>query len=203
MSLRFILAVLSLVLLFNFSALAAEKVDEKKDSKKEVTPITEWIEAENKLLATLPIENQKVFFIMRNKHSVIRTINVVHRDIKNAVKSCGKENPDLKKEMNTRLGEWEDSVFPILKEAEKFMKLELKEQKAFYESDYKHITNLNDKAYNFSESKVEKKPVTTKEACRSLVESMDNTEDKLIGLLQSILLPQEVIQSRIERDNKK
>lgn len=195
MLLRFIFVLFSFILLFNFSAYAQEK-------KIEETPITKWIKAENKLLATLPTENQKVFFILRNKHSVIRTINIVHRDIKSAVKACGKENPEIKKEMNTRLNEWENSIFPILKEAEKFLKQELKEQQAFYATDYKHVTKLNDEAYKFSESKIEKKPVTSEEACRGLLESMDNTEDKLINLLQDILLPQEVIQNRVDRAEK-
>ena len=167
------------------------------------TPITEWIDAENALLATLPKENQKVFFILRNKHSTIRAIRVVHRDIKNAVEACGKENPSLKKEMNARLKSWEKGVFPILKNAEGFLKRELKEQEAFHESDYKHVTKLNDKAYEFSDGKVEKTPVTSEKACRALLNSMDDTEDNLISLLQDILLPKEVIQNRVDRADKK
>jgi len=173
-----------------------------KKEPKEVTPITKWIDAENELLDSLPKENQKVFFILRNKHSVIRTIDVVHRDIKSAVKACGKENKGIRKEMNARLKEWESAVLPVIKEAQKFLKRELKEQEAFHATDYKHVTKLNDKAYKFSESKVEKQVVTTEKACRGLLNSMDDTEDKLISLLQDILLPQEVIQNRVERDAK-
>jgi hypothetical protein len=199
MFVRFFIPVFCFVLFFGAASYADDK---KEEAPKEKTPITKWIDAENELLASLPRENQKVFFILRNKHSVIRTIGIVHRDIKNAVKACGKENKNLKEEMNTRLKEWESSVLPIIKEAEKFLKRELKEQEAFHVSDYKHVTKLNDKAYKFSESKVEKTPVTTEEACRSLLESMDDTEDNLISLLQDILLPQEVIKSRVERANK-
>lgn len=124
------------------------------------------------------------------------------RDVGNAVKACGKENKDMKQPMRDRFKEWENAVNPILKEAEKFLETELKEQEAFHVSDYKHVTKLNDKAYKFSESKVEKTPVTTKEACEGLLKSMDRTEDKLITLLQDILLPEEVIRTRLEQADK-
>ena len=129
----------------------------------------------------------------------MRSIEIVRRDIQNAVKACGKANPDLKKEMNKRYKSWEKAVMPILKTSQKFLETELKEQDAFHISDYRHVMKLNDKAYEYSESKIEKTPVTTVEACEGLLASMDRTEDKLIGLLQEILLPEEVVRKRLER----
>lgn len=199
MTIRFAIPLVCMFLLFGVTVMAQNAGAQEKKK----TPITEWIDGENTLLATLPKENQKVFFILRNKHSTIRAIRVVHSDIKNAVRACGKENPPLKKEMNARLKSWEKSVFPILKNADSFLKKELKEQEAFHVADYKHVTKLNDKAYEFSESKIEKTPVTTEKACRSLLQSMDDTEDNLISLLQDILLPKEVIQNRVDRADKK
>ncbi|MCI5059799.1 MAG: hypothetical protein MRY79_01870 [Alphaproteobacteria bacterium] len=176
--------------------LAQEKETEKKQKP---TPVSQWVEAENKLLDTLGKPNQKTFFIFRNKHSVMRSIEIVRRDIQNAVKACGKANPNLKKDMNKRFKSWEKAVLPILKTARKFLDTELKEQDAFHVSDYHHVMKLNDKAYEYSESKIEKTPVTTVEACEGLLASMDRTEDKLIGLLQEILLPEEVVRKRLER----
>lgn len=198
MIIRFLIPLFCMFLLFSAIAFAQDTATEKTQE----TPITKWINAENQLLASLPKENQKIFFILRNKHSTMRAINIVHRDIKNAVKACGKENPTLKKEMNTRLKEWENGVFPILKNADSFLKSELKEQQAFHVRDYKYVIKLNDEAYEFSESKIEKTPITTEASCRSLLKSMDDTEDKLISLLQDILLPKEVIQNRVDRSTK-
>lgn len=202
MIIRFLIPLFCIFLLFVTVAFAQDKkAQDAKDFKAEETPITKWIDAENKLLESLPEENQKIFFILRNKHSTIRAINIVHRDIKNAVKACGKENPSIKMQMNTRLKEWEKAVFPILNNAESFLKNELKEQNAFHVKDYEYAVALNDKAYAFSESKIEKTPITTEKSCRSLLKSMDDTEDKLISLLQDILLPKEVIQNRVERSS--
>ena len=183
-------------------ALPVMAEDKPIAEKQEETPITKWIAAENSLLDTMPKSNQEVFFVLRNKHSVIRTLWVVHRDIKNAVKACGKNNKDLKKPMQERLEDWENAVLPILKDADKLLKVEVKEQEAFHASDYNHVIKLNDEAYKFSESKIEKTPVTTQGACEGLLASMDETEDNLVSILQDMLLPEEVVRERIEQAQK-
>lgn len=183
-------------------ALAEENKKKVEDEIKKDTPITEWMSSENALLKRLPKQNQESFFILRNKHSMMRAVEMVRRDIGQAVKACSKENKDMKKDMNARFDQWKNAVNPILKEAKNFLELELKEQTAFHVQDYRHVMALNDKAYKFSESKIKKTPVTTKEACQGLLESMDRTEDNLINILQDVLLPEEVVRERVEQANK-
>lgn len=195
--LKALLCAFTLVSISFSPALAEDKKEKVAD-----TPITKWIKAENAMLDSLGRGSQKAFFVLRNKHSVIRSIGVVRRDIKNAVKACGKKNKDLKGPMNTRFKEWENAVLPILKDAEKFLELELKEQEAFHVTDYRHVMKLNDAAYKFSESKIQKTPVTTQEACEGLLNSMDETEDNLVSILQDILLPEEVVRERVEQAKK-
>lgn len=197
---KLFITIFALTLVILSSAVVAED-KAKKDIAKE-TPITKWMNAENALLDSLPHGNREVLFIFRNKHSVIRSIEVVSDDVGNAVKACGKANPKMKKEMRSRFKDWKKAVFPILKEAKKFLKKELKEQEAFHISDYNHIMKLNDKAYKFSESKITKTLVTSKESCEGLLDSMDSTEDKLVVILQDILLPEEVVRERLEQAKK-
>ena len=173
-----------------------------KDKVVTETPITKWVEAENSLLDSLPRGNKEVFFIFRNKHSVIRSIEIVREDVGDAVRACGKKNPKIRNKISARYKDWEKAIRPILKDAKKFLKKELKEQEAFHVTDYYHVMKLNDKAYKFSESKITKTPVTSQEACEGLLESMDSTEDKLVGILQDILLPEEVVRERLEQAKK-
>lgn len=161
--------------------------------------VQEWIAAENKLIDTLSRKDQQSFYVMRNKHSVIRVVRVVNRDIKNAVNACGKKNPDIKKEMETRLKDWEAAVIPTVDLAEKYLKEEIETQKIVFASDFKHVLKLNDKAYEYGESRIEKQPVTDKDACQDLLKSMDRTENKMVELLQDILLPESVIRERAAR----
>ncbi len=184
---------------------AAEKTNKEeepvkiKEVKKEVTPVTEWIDAENKLTETLPQTNKAVLYILRHKHSVIRTINIVHGEINNAVIACGKENPDFKNEISSRFKDWEKAVLPIVKSAKKELKREIKEQDAVHASDVNHILDLNDKAYKYTNDKIVKTPVSKLDSCKRLLLSMDRTENELVKLLEETLLPIEVIRSRDRR----
>lgn len=196
------LLILTLMFTLNVSAALAEE-DAKPEKQVEENPITKWVTAEKKFMKSMPRANQEVFFVLRNKHNVIRTIEIVHRDVAKAAKACGKENEDIKKPINARLKSWEKAVLPILKTAEKFLETELKDQDAFHVSDYRHVTELNDEAFEYSDAQVEKQIVTTPEACQKLLESMDRTEDELVSLLQEILLPEEVIRKRVKKDIEK
>ena len=164
------------------------------------TPISEWRTAEDAIIKTLEgKDDQETYFILRNKYGVIRAIRVVKRDIGNAVQACGQENPQLQDKMNTRFKDWKKSVDPILKHAESFLRQEVREQSVLPEKEFKRIQKLNDKALDFQESRVEKKPVTEEEACLRLLESMDRTEDQMLGLMQNILLPESVIRETADQ----
>ncbi len=172
-----------------------------KEKQNDQTPITKWMAAENAMIETLPEQNQEVFFVMRNKYNVIRSVRMVERDIKNAVQSCAKENNEIKTEINTRFNEWQNAINPILKEASNFLDQELKQQEAFHVSDFKMVSKLNDKAFDFSEDQIRKKPVSSLKSCQSLMKSMNKTENQLVDLLQTILIPEEVVRKRLERNN--
>jgi hypothetical protein len=191
-----------MILLTAFGSGAAWAADEKKqaaEAQAKSTPITEWVAAENKLIDTLSQKDKEAFYVMRNKHGILRSVRVVSRDVGKAVKACGKANPDMKKTMDGRFTDWKNAVHPILDTAEKFLNEEIDAQKVVFPSDFRYILKMNDKAFEFSEKQIEKEPVTSAEACRSLLDSMDRTEDDLIELLQDALLPEEVIRQRIER----
>jgi len=166
------------------------------------TPVSEWIAAENKLIDTLDAQDQETFFILRNKHSVIRTLYVVRGDIKGAVELCAKDNENLADEITARFSQWEDAVLPILKEAQDFLDTEINEEKTVFATDARHVFKLNDAAYEFSQSKIEKQPISDEKSCKALMKSMDKTENELIELLQNILLPKEVVKERLEQERK-
>lgn len=164
----------------------------------EQSPVSEWMAAENKLIETLNARGKEEFLIMRNKHSVLRSVRIVERDVGNAVKACGKANPDLKEPMRARFKDWRGAVDPILDEADKFLDQEIEAQQLVYPSDFRHVLKLNDKAYEYSDSKIKKEVVTSKDACEKLLESMDRTEDKMVQLLQDILVPSDVVRQRVQ-----
>ncbi len=194
-------------LIFAFLAtpvMAQEKSETKTDTKKlpVSAPVQKWIDAENNLIAPLNEGQKETIFILRNKHSVIRAIGVAKRDIGNAIKSCGAKNPDMKQEMNDRFSQWKNAVDPIIKTAQKQFKADVNAQKIVKPSDFLNVMALNDKAFDYDDKKIQKIPVTTKEACQGLLDSMNDTEDNMVQLLRQTLLPESVIKTR-DKLNKK
>ncbi|PZO85373.1 MAG: hypothetical protein DI626_07580, partial [Micavibrio aeruginosavorus] len=161
-----------------------------------------WIDAENALIAKLSAKDQESFFIMRNKHSIIRAVEVVERDVGAAVKSCGKANPDMKDKMTSRFDQWKDAVNPILDTARKSLEREINEQKIVDVGAAKNVLKLNDAAYKDGEKNMKKVPISTKEACEGLLASMNRTEDDMVTLLQQTLLPESVIRKRSDDADK-
>ncbi len=178
--------------------------DAKKEAavvapKKEITPITKWIDAENALIDPLSNADKESIFILRQKHSIIRVIGVVERDINNAVESCGKANPDMKAGIVSRFEQWKSAVKPVVTTAQKNLTGEIDKQSIVDKAKFKKVLKLNDEAFEYGDKRTVKKPVSSKEACEALVESMDDTEDDMISLLQDTLLPPSVIKSRVDK----
>ncbi len=168
----------------------------------ENTPVKKWIDAENAVIDKLKPREQETFLLIREKYSIIKTIGIAKGDIGNAVKSCGKNNPDMKDKMESRFQQWQDAVDPIIKAAEKNLDSELNSQKVVEVSAAKNIFKLQDEAYAYNEKMTTKQVVTTAEACQGLLDSMDRTEDNMIKLLEQTLLPESVIRQQYERSVK-
>jgi hypothetical protein len=166
-------------------------------------PLKTWIDAENALIDPLNDKDKESFFILRNKYSVLRVIRIVGRDIGNAVKSCGSKNPDMKDKMEGRFKQWQGAVDPILDSAKKTLDQDIENQKIVDVKKARTVLKLNDEAYEFGDKQIAKTPVTTKEACQGLLDSMDRTEDQMVTLLQQTLLPESVIRKRGEDMDRK
>ena len=168
----------------------------------ENTPVKKWIDAENAVIDKLKPREQETFLLIREKYSIIKTIGIAKKDIDAAVKSCGKNNPDMKGKMDSRFKQWQEAVDPIIKAAEKNLDAELNNQKVVEVGAAKNIFKLQDEAYAYNEKMTTKQVVTTAEACQGLLDSMDRTEDNMISLLEQTLLPESVIRQQYERSVK-
>lgn len=179
------------------TSVVQKNTDEKPIAAKvENTPLKQWIDAENQLIDPLSDKDKESFFILRNKYSIHRVIKIVERDVGTAVKSCGKNNPDMKEKMDGRFKQWTNAVDPILVAAIKQVEKEIDTQTLVDPMQAREVLKMNDEAYEFGEKQITKQPVSTKEACEDLLVSMDRTEDDMVKLLQETLLPESVIRKR-------
>lgn len=143
--------------------------------------------AAKELAENLNPEDIERFIEVKENFGMIRAVRVAHKDIKNAVKQCGKKNPDMKKDMNEALSSWEETVKPRLDTHEKSIKTAIDDNfPKDYAAKIKTYLGLIDKAATFANGKIEKTPVTSPEACTGLLESMTGSQEKLGGLLDDI-----------------
>lgn len=161
-----------------------------------------WIEAENAMIDPLSKEDKGSILILRNKHSLINATRIVSRDVGAAVKSCGDKNPDMKKQMEDRYKQWTSAVHPILDTAEKQFKKDVDALKIVKPAEFRKVLDLHDEAYEAAEKQVTKTPVSTPQACKGTLASMDRTEDNMIRILQQTLLPESVIRKRADDAQK-
>lgn len=175
---------------------------EDAPKKQAATPVNKWLDAENAMIDPLSTLDKESIYILRQKHSIIRVIGVVERDIGAAVKSCSKANPDMKGDIETRFTDWKNAVKPVVATARKNLDQEIEKQEIVSAKEFKRVLKLNDDAFDYTDKRTTKNPVSERAACENLMASMNDTEDKMVRLLQDTLLPPSVIKSRIDRDNK-
>jgi hypothetical protein len=165
-------------------------------------PVRKWFDAENALIDPLSDRDKESFLLLREKYSIIKTIEIAEGDIGKAVQSCGKANPDMKDTMEDRFKQWRNAVDPIIDTAKKQFDKDLAAQKLVDAKKAKNVFKLQDEAYAFNEKMTTKQYSSKKEHCEGLLASMDRTEDQMIRLLEQTPLPESVIRQKYETSQK-
>jgi hypothetical protein len=140
------------------------------------------------LLATLGPNQQKHFYLLYTNHNIISTVKVVQNDIGKAIKQCGENNPEMKEKLDAKHKEWDDTINPVLKDAEANIGNMIIAQEYAKEKEIKEILKMVDKAREKNNSQIEKIPVTTPEACEYLIGKMDETREGMKGMLSTTLI---------------
>lgn len=166
-------------------------VEDASDDGEEVRPVFNQEQLDivreklEKLMETVAEEDLNTVYRIRQSYGMIQSVKIVSADVEKAVKSCGKENKDIKGVMDERYKIWSEAVLPVIDDAEKALKKAINEQKAVKKKDLNEYLDAVQEAAEHKEGLIEKTPVTSLEACRELVKSMTRTQENLTALLQS------------------
>jgi len=120
---------------------------------------------------------------------MIRAVRLVKNDVAKAVKVCAQDNPDLAEKITARFDQWNDGIEPLLVQNKERMNNAINDGGLPNEKKLKAYLDLIDKAAAHADSKIEKKIVSTPDACEGLIQSMDRTEPTMVELLQNIKWP--------------
>lgn len=124
--------------------------------------------------------------VIRARHGVIRAVRVVRGDVGSAIEACGQANPDLEPKLEGRYAGWTGTIDPILSEADRSMENAYRNQTVTSEKEMRGLIKLTEQAFEQRDSRIQKVPVTSYEACEGLLVNMDKTEEDLVRLMKDM-----------------
>jgi hypothetical protein len=176
------------------AAVAADKAVQEKKAEdhtalKTDNPYLSKFEQKSKQFATeLGGEELKHLYHIRESFGAIQAIKIVRRDVSSAVKACGKANPDLKASMNERFSSWTATVDPAVKTKEAEIESAILAQTYTKPKEIKDYLKLIEQTADYANRQIDKRIVTTPEACNGLLQSMDKTERVVTDLVADMAL---------------
>jgi hypothetical protein len=130
----------------------------------------------------------KHLYYVREGFGATRAVMLVRRDVDAAVKACGKANPDMKKGLDAEFAEWAAEVDPIVKQNEVMINRAIDEQTYIKPKEIHDYLKLIQQAGEHANKEIDKRIITTPEACSSLEKSMDDTRGAVSKLLSEMKL---------------
>ncbi len=157
------------------------------DEEKQAKEIVELKTFTDQITKNMSANELLQFRAIEQTYRTIRAVEDVDGAIASAVKSCGREHPDLKSQLNDDLMSWRAQLRPTMKDAR--LKLD---QMVLYQSydspgNVRSYLKLFDRAAVAGAENIKPVPITQREECLKLEKSMNESEPKLKALLVDTL----------------
>lgn len=166
---------------------AAAPVEKTQPEKKAGNPYLPRLEKKTKELGDkIDKDAQEHLYFVREGYGVTRAVAIVRRDVSTAVKACGKANPDMKTEIDSRFESWTEKVDPVMQEKQGEIDAAIDGQTYLKPKEVRDYLKLIEQAGDYANKAIDKEVVTTPDACNSLLKSMDRTEDVVRKLLSKL-----------------
>lgn len=162
---------------------SAENVDERPLAKDHKELLSRVVDVSSKLDQA----QASHFFVMYSNYSIISMVKNVEKDIGEAVKKCGDEHASMKSKVDSRFTKWQETVHAAMTEAQGNMDNMAQAQDYMSQSDLKHIFTLIDNTRLEADSRFQRVPLTTPEACEYMLTQMDESEVTMDKILRATL----------------
>lgn len=181
---------LSLSLIMFFSAFDVSAQEEVEISS-EHQAAREQSQALNSRVGTilqrLAAPEAQHFLTVYANYAIVSTVKAVRDDVANAVGQCGENNPQMKRDLDSRYEQWRTTVETGLKEADANINNLIIAQGYIPVSEMKAIFSEVDAVRSVNSSRFEKTPVTSSEACEFMMSKMNETEQNMTHMLSITL----------------
>ena len=162
--------------------------EDKADEGEKAPVKNEVVAAAEDFIKDLDEPSKRHFTVLYGNYNLITVVEEVEDGIDLAVDACSEANPDMKEALESRFDEWKDAVRPVIKEADAHIGNMILAQDYSKPRKIRKFFKLIDKARKEKSKDVKKMPVTTPEACQSLLEKMNETQGNMTKLLRMTLL---------------
>ncbi len=126
---------------------------------------------------------------IRDAFGLVRSVQVVKRDVGRAVGQCVKANPDMKDFMQAGHESWDKAIAAAVDPRDKDIKAVIRDGRFSKPKQVEDFLATLDKAAVYAENKLDKRVVTSPEACTRLTKSMDETQKVIVEKMGEIKLP--------------
>lgn len=161
---------------FSFSAALADE---------DHAPVSVYQEAVGQLVKDMDEEQQQGFHVLISSYTTLNAVRSVRTSVEAGIRSCGENNPEAKAGFDEKFVSWDQALGVAVHNAEKVVENTVKVQRFAPVIDLKEVLSLFDKAMSYQEGKARalETPVTDIAGCNKLIDTMDDTQARLIDLM--------------------
>lgn len=188
-----------LVFTFTVPALAEEESREAVKAKTDNPHIQVMNDKAKALAGSLSEEESKDLGLIRENFGILRSIEVARKTVKEAVDLCADKNADLKGDITAKHKSWHDEIGTVLDKQEKELEKSISKDHFSKHKEIKAYLDSIDEAASYADGKIEKDIVTTPEACKNLMGSMDDTKTVIISLISELSWPGDTAKAEPEK----
>lgn len=127
--------------------------------------------------------------MIRKGFGNIRSVQLVRKEVLEAVELCTQEQPDIADDITTAFDDWQGKVQPALDRNKSRLESSISEGFFTEPEHVREYLKLIDKAAFYETQQIKTYPIATKDSCRKLIQSMDRTKLQLVQLLGKIEWP--------------
>lgn len=143
-------------------------------------------------------QSSRHFYIIYHNYNLTQAAEMVREDVSKAIKACGETNTDMKEELDSSFKAWDAELEPALKEAKANTKNMIVAQDYASKKEFDKLFKVIDETRELTNAQFNKVPVTRRDACESLLETMDETQENLLKLLRSTLTTKVMLEPKEE-----
>lgn len=172
------------LIVLSFFSVPALAQDLQKDPE---NPIQILKDRTDVILKDLDENQTRQFQAIRASYGTIRGVQDVRALLLRAVKACTEKNPELKDRLETRFANWTDTVDPVIRQGENRLDKMILLQSYAKPSEVRAYLQVFDEAVIWRTENAKTVPVSDKNGCEKMIQSMDSTQTELPELLTKTL----------------